>query len=252
MPKAKEAANKALELDGTLGEAHNSLAIINMYFDWEYAGAEQEFKRAIALNPGSAPIHMWYGWYLGLMGRFDESLKEIQRAQELDPLSATINSGLGIVFHWSRQPDRAIQQFRKVLELNPNYHIVLSFLAEAYEQKGDFAYAIETIEKIPQAGTDPLTLSTMGYMYARSGDRNKALGILNEFVERSKQEYVPAFNLAQIYAGLDDNEQALEWIEKACDERAVWMPFLKVDLKFASLRSDPRFQDVLRKVGFPL
>ena len=175
MLKAREAANKALELDDRLAEAHNSLAIIKMYFDWDYAGAEQEFKRAIALNPGSALIHMWYGWYLGLMGRFEESFKEMLPAQELDPLSAVNNSGIGIVLHWSRQPERAIEQFQKVLELNPNYLIARSFLAEAYEQKGDFVSAIATIEKIQQAETDPLTLSTMGYLYAKSGDRQKAL-----------------------------------------------------------------------------
>ncbi|MCI0416568.1 protein kinase [bacterium] len=251
MPKAREAANKALELDDRLAEAHNSLAIIKMYFDWDYAGAEQEFKRAIALNPGSAPIHMWYGWYLGLMGRFDESFKEMQGAQELDPLSAANNSGIGIVFHWSRQPERAIEQFRKVLELNPNYLIARSFLAEAYEQKGDFVSAIATIEKIHQAETNPLTLSTLGYVYAKSGDRHMALEILNEFVKRSNQEYVPAFNFAQIYAGLGDQSQALAWLEKACNERAVWIPFLKVDLKFDPLRSNPRFQELLKKVGFP-
>lgn len=251
MPKAREAASKALDLDDSLGEAHNSLAIIKMYFDWDYTGAEQEFKRAIALNPGSALIHMWYGWYMGLMGRFDESFKEMQRAQELDPLSAANNSGIGIVFHWSRQPERAIEQFRKVLELNPNYPIARSFLAEAYEQKGDFVSAIATIEKMQQAATDPVTLATVGYVYAKSGDRHKALEILNEFVKRSNQESVPAINFAQIYAGLGDKEQALAWLDKACNERAVWIPFLKVDLKFDALRSDPRFQELLKKVGFP-
>jgi TolB-like protein/Tfp pilus assembly protein PilF len=251
MSKAREAANKALVLDDTLGEAHNSLAIIKMYFDWDYAGAEQEFKRAITLNPGSALIHQWYGWYLGLMAHFDESLKELKRAQELDPLSATINSGIGIVLHWSRQPDRAIEQFLKVLELHPNYSIAYSFLAEAYEQKRDFVSAIASIEKIEQAPTDPLTLSTLGYVYAKSGDRHRALQIVNDFVKRSNQEYVPAVNIAQIYAGLGDNEQALAWLEKACDERAVWIPFLNVDRKFDPLRSDPRFQELLKKVGFP-
>lgn len=251
MPKARVAANKALELDDRLAEAHNSLAIIKMYFDWDYAGAELEFKRNIALNPGRALIHMWYGWYLALMGRFDDSFKEMQGAQELDPLSATINSGIGIVFHWSRQRERAIEQFLKVLEMNPNYLIACSFLAEAYEQKGDFVSAIAIIEKIQQAGTDPLTLSTAGYVYAKSGDRHKALEILNEFVKRSNQEYVPAFSFAQIYAGLGDNEQALAWLDKACNERAVWIPFLKVDLKFDSLRSNPRFQQLLKKAGFP-
>jgi TolB-like protein/Tfp pilus assembly protein PilF/predicted ATPase len=251
MPKAREAASKALELDDTLGEAHNSLAIIKMYFNWDYAGAEAEFKRAIALNSGSALIHMWYGWYLGLMGRFDESFKELERAQELDPLSATINSGIGIIFHWSRQPERAIEQFRKVLELNPNYSVASSFLAEAYEQTGDFVSALAIIEKAQQASSDPLTLSTAGYVYAKSGNHHKALEILNKFEQRSNQEYVPALNFAQICAGLGNNEQTLAWLEKACDERAVWMTFLKVDLKFDALRSDPRFAGILRRIRFP-
>jgi serine/threonine-protein kinase len=251
MPKAREAANKALELDDTLGEAHNSLAIIKMYFDWDYAGAEQEYKRAIALNPGNPPAHMWYGFYLGLMGRFEESLKEMQRAQELDPLNAPNNSGIGIVLLWARQFERAIEQFRKVLELNPNYYIACNYLAEAYAHIGDFDSAIATIEKVQQAVTDPLTLSTAGYLYGKSGDRIKALEILNEFEKRSNEEYVPAMNFAQIYAGLGDIEQALVWLDKACNERAVWIPFLKADLKFDSLRFDPRFQELLKKVGFP-
>ncbi len=251
MPKAREAAMRALELDDALGEAHTSLAIIKMYYDWDFIGAESEFRRALALNPGSALIHMWYGWYLGLMGRFDESLKELQRALEFDPLSDTINSGIGIIFHWSRQPERAIEQFRKVLELNPNYSIAYSFLAEVYEQQGDFASAIATIERVQQAANDPHALSTAGYLYARSGDHHKALEILNELEKRSNREYVTALHFAQIYAGLGDNEQALVWLDKADHERAVWMPFLKVDLKFDPLRCDPRFRELLKKVGFP-
>jgi TolB-like protein/Tfp pilus assembly protein PilF len=251
MPKAREAAMRALELDDALGEAHNSLAIIKMYYDWDFIGAESEFGRALGLNPGSALIHMWYGWYLGLMGRFDESFREFRRAQEFDPLSDIINSGMGIIFHWSRQPEHAIEQFRKVLELNPNYSIAYSFLAEVYEQQGDFASAIATIERVQQAASDPHTLSTAGYVYARSGDHHKALEILNKLEKRSNQEYVTALHFAQIYAGLGDNEQALVWLDKAYNERAVWMPFLKGDLKFEPLRSDRRFRELLKKVGFP-
>jgi serine/threonine protein kinase/TolB-like protein/Tfp pilus assembly protein PilF len=251
MPKAREAAVRALGLDDALGEAHNSLAIIKMYYDWDFTGAESEFRRALALNPGNALIHMWYGWFMGLMGRFDESFKELRRAQEFDPLSDIINSGIGIILHWSRQPERAIEQFRKVLDLNPNYSIAYSFLAEAYEQQGDFASALATIERVRQAADDPHTLSTAAYVYARSGDRHKALEILNELEKRSNQEYVAALHFAQIYAGLGDNEQALMWLARACNERAVWMPFLKVDLNFEPLRSDPRFRELLKKVGFP-
>ena len=252
MPKAEDAARKALELDDSLGEAHNSLAIIEMYLDWNYAGAEREFKRAIALNPGSALIQNWYGWYLALMGRFDESLNELQRARDLDPLSPTINSGVGIVFHWSRQPERAIEEFRKVLELNPSYSLATSFLAEAYVQKGDFALAIATVERLQQSLQDPLTLPIMGYVLAKSGEHQKARDILKELEKQAKREYVPSLNFAQIYAGLGDNEQALVWLNKACDERSVWMTFLKVDPKFDPLRTDTRFQDLLRRVGLPL
>ena len=249
MPQARDAVQKALALDDTLGEAHNSLAIIKMYYDWDYAGAEREFKRAIALNPGSAPIHNWYGWYLGLMGRFDESLKELQHAQELDPLSEVINTAIGIVLHWSREPERAIAQFQKVLELNSNYVLALSFLAEAYQQKGDFVSAIAAVDRLQHTANDPLTLPIVAYVHARSGDRNKALEILSELEKRSGREYVPALNLAQVYAGLSDTEQAVAWLEKACNERSVWMAFLKVDLKFDPLRSDARFQQILRRVG---
>lgn len=249
MPKAREAVRKSLELDDTLGDAHNSLAIIKMYYEWDYAGAEHEFKRAIALNSGSALIHNWYGWYLGLMGRFDESFKELQRAQELDPLSDRINSGVGIVLHWSGQTDRAIAQLSEVLELKPNYVIALYFAAEAYVQKGDFVSAIAIGERLRQVAANPHTLPTVGYVYAKAGDRNKALEILNDLEKRSNQEYVPALGFAQIYAGLGDSEQALAWLEKACNERSV-MSFLKVDTKFNLLRSDPRFQELLRRVGF--
>ncbi len=249
MPKARDSVKKALELDDTLAEAHNSLAIIKMYGDWDYTGAEEEYKCAINLSPGNALIHNWYGWYLGLMGRFDESLRRLQRAQELDPLSETINSAIGIIFHWSRQPERAIEQFRKVLELSPDYHIANSFLAEAYEQKGDFASAVATIKSLPQAANDPLTLLTVGYVYAKSGEHDKALEVLNELERRSNQEYVPTLNFAQIYAGLGDTEQSLALLDQACNERSPWMIFLKVDPKFDPLRSDPRFQDILRRVG---
>src|SRR6267378_6219767 len=180
MPKAREAARQALELDDTLGNAHNSLAVIKMYYDRDYAGAEHEFKRAIALDPGSAHIHNWYGWYLGLMGRFDEGLKEKRRAQELDPLSDLIDFGIGAIFHWSRQPERAIEQYRTVLELNPNFRVAYWFLAEAYVEKGDFASAIATLENAPIALNDPVTLSAAAYVYAKAGERFKALEILSE------------------------------------------------------------------------
>jgi len=250
-PRSKAAATRALELDDTLGNAHNSLAVIKMYYDRDYAGAEHEFKRAIALDPGSAHIHMWYGWYLGLMGRFDEGLKEQRRGQELDPLSDHSNFGIGATFYWSRQPERAIEHFHGVIELNPNFRIAYWFLTDAYVAKGDFASAIATIENAPIALNDPVTLSAAGHAYGKAGERRKALEILSELERQSSQEYELAFHIAQIYLGLGDHEQALAWLEKACDERSIWLIWLGVDPKFDPLRSDPRFQDLLRRVGLP-
>jgi TolB-like protein/Tfp pilus assembly protein PilF len=249
MPKAREAARHALELDEALGNAHNALAVIKMYYDRDYAAAEHDFKRAITLDPGSAHIHNWYGWYLGLMGRFDESLKEMKRAQELDPLSDLIAFAVGAIFHWSRQPEQAIEHLQRVLELNPNFRVGVWFLADAYVEKGDFASAIATMENAPIALDDPVTLSA-GHAYGKAGERHKALEILSELERQSGQVYEPAFHIAQIYLGLGDEEQALAWLEKACDERSVWLIWLGVDPKFDSLRSHPRFQELLKKVGF--
>lgn len=249
-PKARDAAEKALQLDEGLAEAHNSLALIKMYFDWDYAGAEAEFKRAIDINPGNASVHMWYGWFLGLMGRFDESLGELDRARELDPLSAPNINAIGVVLYWSGQTDKALAQFKDVLELHPNYPVTLAFLAEAYAQKGDLTSAIATIETIATDVMDPQALSVLGYVFARSANREKAVQILDKFKQLSIKGYSPAINIAHIYAGLGDHEDALEWLTKACDERVTWVPFMKVDPKFDVLRSDPRFGELLQRAGF--
>ena len=248
--KATDAAKTALHLDDSLAEAHNSLALIKLYFDWEYASAEDEFKRAISLNPRSSIVRMWYGWYLGLMARFDESLFELRHAHELDPLSAPNNNAIGVVLLWSGRTDEAIEQFHDVLELIPDYPISNTFLAEAYDQKGDIAAAVATIERTPPETMDPQALSTMGYIYARAGNREMARKILKDFADRSSHEYVPALNHAQIYAGLGDRDEVFASLEKALEERAIWIPFIKVDHKFRGMRSDPRFKELLRRAGF--
>jgi TolB-like protein/Flp pilus assembly protein TadD len=248
--KAREAAEQALGLDDNLAEVHNSQALIKMYLDWDYAGAEADFERAIALNPGNSAVHMWFGWFLGFTARFEESLAELRRARELDPLSPPNNNAIGVVLFWSGNTEAAIEQFNDVLELNPNYPVTITFLAEAFAQKGDMASAIATIEKIPSETADPQALSVMGYLYAKSGASKKAIEILDQFTERSRHEYVPALNFAHIYAGLGDHERALNSLEKAFDEKAIWIPFLKVDVKFDGLRAEPRFDALLRKAGF--
>jgi tetratricopeptide (TPR) repeat protein len=184
------------------------------------------------------------------MGRFDESLKEMKRAQELDPLSDLIAFAVGAIFHWSRKPEQAIEHQQRVLELNPNLRVAYWFLADAYVEKGDFGSAIATIENAPIPLNDPVTLSAAGHAYGKAGERRKALEILSELERQSSQEYEPAFHIAQIYLGLGDHEQALAWLEKACDDRSVWLIWLGVDPKFDPLRSNPRFQELLKKVGF--
>ncbi len=250
-PKARDAARKALELDDRLAEAHNSMALIKMYLDWDFTAAEAEFRRAIELNPGSATVHMWYGWFLALMGRFDESLVELRRGHELDPLSPPNNNAIGVNFHWSRQPELAIAQILDVLELNPNYPVSVSFLAEAYVQVGDMQSAVSTIERLSPAAMDPQALAVAGYVYARAGDREKAAGILKEFERRTEHGNVSSLNFAQIYSSLGLKEKAFGWLEKAFVERAIWLPFLKVDVKFDPLRDDPRFTGLLKRMNLP-
>ncbi|MFN7944133.1 MAG: protein kinase [Blastocatellia bacterium] len=249
MPKAQEAVNSALALDDTLGEAHNALAIIRMYYDRDYPGAERAFKQALRFD-GSANIYMWYAWYLGLMGRFEESFRVYQHALEIDPLSEMINTSVGIVCYWAGQSERAIAQLQKVLELNPHYSLAQIFLAEAYAQHGDFAAAAALVAGLRQSANDPLTLPTIGYVYGKIGDHQTAQEILTALAQRATHTFVSALNFAQIYAGLRDTKQTLAWLEKACVERPLWITFVKVDPKFDFLRADSRFQILLQRMGF--
>ena len=185
------------------------------------------------------------------MGRFDEGLEKYQGGWELDPLSEPINLGIGVNFHWSGQPTRAIERFRRVLELSPTCYIVYPFLVEAYELTGDFVSAISEIENVREAVNDPMALSAFAHVYAKAGNRAQALEILKEVEKRSTEGNTGAFNIAQIYIGLGDNEEAFAWLEKAYSERSLWLPFLRVDRKFEPLRDDPRFKDLLRRMGFP-
>jgi serine/threonine-protein kinase len=249
--KARPAATRALELDETIAEAHFAMATINLYYDWDWPAAERQDRRAIELSPGDALQHQHYGWDLSLMGRFDEGLTELERAQALDPLSPNINVAIAMNYHWSGQSDRAIEQYRKVIELDPNAggFTRLSF-GEAYLKQRKFPEAIVEIRKAGKYG-----LATLGYAYAVSGNRAEAEKVLRQLQALSTQkyvpQYVPPFFIALIYVGLDDKDQAFVWLENAYAERSAWMSWLKVDPKFDSLRSDPRFVDLLRRIRLP-
>jgi serine/threonine-protein kinase len=251
MPRARAAAMRALEIDETLAEAHTSLARVLTVYDWNWTGGEKEFKRAIELNPRYAVAHEWYGTYFEMMGRRDASIAERKRAQELDPLSLIINFELGTAYYYARDYDHAIEQFQKTLELDPNFPPVQGFLAGSYEQRGKYAEAISISDNEIVRGDTELSSSRagLGHIYAVSGKKGEARAVLDELKQISQTQYVPADRIALIYAGLGENDEAFAWLEKAYEEHAFHMGWLKVEPRWDSLRSDPRFQELVRKVG---
>jgi tetratricopeptide (TPR) repeat protein len=255
-PKAKAAAMKALEIDDTLAEAHAALAYVVYYADWDWPRAEREFKRAIELNPNSALAHDRYAKCLNTRVRFKESMSEAQRAQELDPLSPEIVSELGSVLLLARRYDESIAQFQKALDLNPNLPVVRALLAWAYAMKAMYPQALTEYHKIPDqdkavAAENQLVAGGLGWVYAVSGRRADALKIAKEFRDLSSHAYVDFYFVAGIYAGLADKDEAFRLLEKGYEEHSASMPYLTVDSFWYGMRSDPRFTDLLRRVGLP-
>jgi TolB-like protein/lipoprotein NlpI len=249
VPQAKTAAMKALEIDNTLGEAHTELAVALHILDWDWSGSEEGYKRALELNPNYARAHSMYAWLLTNVGRLDEAIEESKRAHELDPLSVEIWVEFGRRYYFVRDYDKAIEEYRKVLELFPNYgYYTSSELALSLSQKGLHDEAIEEYSKIE---FEPTYHWHLGYIYGVAGKREKALEILNYYLELSKKEFVWPASIAFIYIGLGEKDKAFEWLEKTYEQREAWLDQLKVDPMFDSLRSDPRFQDLLERMNFP-
>ena len=251
MPKAKEAASKALDLDDSLGKAHNSLAVIKMYYDHDFPGAEAEFKRAIALDPRTAHIQMWYGWFLGLTRRFDEALAQVKKAREMDPLSPLISFGIGAISLWSGRTERAIEHLSRLIELDPYFPLGYQYLAEAYLANGDVSSAVSTIENALISSNDPFTLTAAAHVYAVSGERSRAIELLGQIEQMRADGFELAVQIAQVHIGLGDRERAFEWLEKACDEHSVWPIWMGVDPTFDPLRGEARFKNLLKRMGLP-
>jgi TolB-like protein/class 3 adenylate cyclase len=250
-PKAKAAAEKALQIDERLGEAHISLAYVKEGYDWDLDGAQRDYKRGIELNPNYAIAHQWYGLHCALRERFPEAIAEIKRAQELDPLSLIINMNVAWSFYFARQYDEALEQSQKALELDPNFPPARWMLGQAYRQKGIYDKAIAEFQSgLQLSGGDPLRVAVLGHAYAVAGKRAEAEKVINDLTEISKQRYFPPYFIALIYVGLNDKDQAFVWLEKAFAEHSSGMTYLKVEPMFDPIRSDPRFQDLLRRVGF--
>ncbi len=250
LSRAKAAATKALEIDETLAEAHTSLGFVKFWDDWDFAGAELEFRRAIELNPDYATAHHWYGEFLGLMGRFDEGFKELTLAQKNDPLSLIINTDLGKLLFLARKPDEAIEQLQRTLEMDPDFPLAHLFLALAYNQKGLHDQAIAELQKqANRPGSRTIFKAALGFVYGQAGRKDEATSILNELKERtSLKQFVSPFEIALVYTGLGEKDQALDWLEKAKTEHDPFLIYIKTDPNFDSLRSDPRFQAFLQRM----
>jgi serine/threonine protein kinase/tetratricopeptide (TPR) repeat protein len=248
--KAKWAAEKAILLDDALPEAHNAMGLVNLYYDWDFPTAEKEFKRAIALNPNFSDAHSAYSAYFKALRRYPEEIAEAKRGQELDPLSAFTNMELGEAFYHARRYDEAIEQIRKSLELDPHLFVAYHVRARAYEQKKMYAEAIADCQEWGKIfHDDPFALATLAHVYATMGKRREAEEILNKLQEISKQRYFSPYWIAVVYAGLGDNDQAFQYFEKAFDDRYFLMIWMNSDPRFDNLRADPRFANLMQRIG---
>lgn len=252
LTKCRAALEKALELDETLVEAHASLGLLAMNLGWDWAEAEREFNRAIELDSNYATAHQWYGEYLACMGRFEEAIAEIKRAQTLDPLSLIINTDVAKVYMIARRYDEAIEQYKKALEMDPEFAHAHGLLAQTYSLAGRHEEAIAEFRKIKVAENNPLYLALQGYIYGMAGRKAEAKMVANRLVDLSSRTYVSPFWVAVVYTGLGEKDETFKWFEKAFAERAIGGAIgLKVNPLFDSIRSEPRFAELLRQANFP-
>jgi len=247
---SEEAAVKALAIDDKLGEAHLSLAGVRMWYDWDWPGAERELKRAIELDPQFEEVesHAMHAELLNAMGRFDEAIAEATRAQEIDPLSKHFRSNLGYILYNARRYGEAIEEYQKELENDPNSLQAHIGLGEVYVKRGSYEEAVAEMVKARPLVNLPRQLARIGYVYAAAGKKGEATKILNEVKGQTREYYNLAALIAAIYGALGDKEQALAWMEKGCDEHQNGVKEFKVSPRFDTLRSDPRFTDLLRRV----
>jgi TolB-like protein/DNA-binding winged helix-turn-helix (wHTH) protein len=248
--QARSAAEEAIRLDDTLAEGHNSLANTRLFFDWDWAGSETEFKRALELNPGYSSAHHWYAHLLMAESRINEALAESKRALDLDVLSPVTNLHLGWHYVYSRQYDLAIDQLRKTLELDPSYGYAYWYMARAFEQQGKYSDALQALGKAQGLlKGNTAVAADIGHVYAVSGDKAAALKVLTQLSALPRGTYISPLEIALIYVGLGRKADAFQWLDKAYVERSDLLIYVNVDPRFDSIRSDPRFQDLVRRVG---
>ena len=251
MPLARAAALRALEIDDALAEAHASLAHVKTNYEWDWAEAERLWRRAIALEPGYATAHQWFGvHYLAPMGRVEEAVAETRRARQLDPLSPVFNAFVGAALYFAGRHDEAIEECRKTIDLHPEFGVAHWYLGRAYLQTGHVPEALAALRKaVTLSGGSPLMKGTLGVAYAVAGDRAGAAATLDELEKLRAGGYASALDLAAIHAGLGDRDRAFEWLDQAAAERAFHLIYLKVWPELDPLRKDPRFAALVRRIG---
>lgn len=248
-PKAHDAAIKALDINNNLAEAHAALAYTAFRGDWNWPEAEKEFKQSIQLDDTYISAHQWYSNYLVAQGRFDEAINELQRTQEIDKSTLIIYAHFGLVNYFGHRYDGAINDLKKIINLDPTFYVARRYLGLSYEQKGMYKEALSEFEKAMETSGDSSQIKAeYVHTLALAGDTSRAQSELDALIALSKQKYVSAYHIAAIYAGLKDKDHAFEWLDKAFQERADWMVFVKVDPRFDSLHSDPRFTELLRRM----
>jgi eukaryotic-like serine/threonine-protein kinase len=246
---AKSTAMQALKIDDRLPEAHISLALVQENFDWDWLGAETEFKRAIQLDPSSAVAHQWYGDFLMRMGRLEEAQLELRNAQRLDPLSLLINTNVGLQLYYARQYEPAIQQIRKTLEMDPNFVPAQRAIEEAYAQSGMYKEAVGELQQVLTLSGNGDFAAAIGEDYRKSGYAGVLQSWLGGLQEISKHAYASPYEIAQIYARLENKDQAIAWLERAYEDRDSKLTYLKIEPAFDEMGSDPRFRQLLHRLA---
>jgi tetratricopeptide (TPR) repeat protein len=251
-PKGKAAALKALEWDRSLAEAHASLGVVKRDFEWDWPGAEQEFQRAIELNPGCVEAYHWRGTLLCMLGRHTEGLREKNNALALDPLSVVVRSDLARMYYYARDYHQALEHFRAALAMDPDFWFAHLRLAQVYEQLGMLERAESALEEaLRRCGESPFALAKSGHHLALSGRTEEARRVIERLDELAKQRYVSPYDIAMIHVGLQEMDTAFYFLEKAFEERSVWLGYLGLEPQWDPLRTDPRFNNLLRRVNLP-
>ncbi|HET9712212.1 MAG TPA: tetratricopeptide repeat protein [Pyrinomonadaceae bacterium] len=252
MPKAKEAALRAAEIDDNLAEAHSSLGLVKVYYDHDWIGAEAEFRKALKLDPNLVSAHQRYGSYLTFMGRFEESIRHYETALELDPFSLQINMNLATTYYLRGEYERAVNHLNKTSELEPNYMPTHFVLGSAYVQQGRLEEAIEQFQFIYKMDEEAyIALGFMGYAHGLNGQRAEAETLLNILQDIADRKYISPYSLLLIHLAIGPLERVFQLLEQLYEERNDWLVWLKVSPELKTVRNDPRFQDLLRRIGFP-